>query len=126
MRLPGRLWFRTRVGGADWQVRCASSDVVCRIGERSCEAVTDPEKHVIYIPWDLCDNPSRLKLVVFHELFHSASSGPGECHRVCKLLGCTEDELHEREEDLCVHYTPFLVEALGNQWRLPKPPKRNG
>lgn len=126
MRHPGRLWFRTRIGGADWQVRFASYDVVQRLIGRNCEGGTDPNTHTILLPWTLCDTPSRLKLVVLHELIHASCSGPGECHRLCKLLRCSEEELEDLEEDLCVHLTPLLVEALGSYWKLPKPPKRRG
>ena len=92
MRLAGRLWFRTHIGGADWQVRFASYDVIKRIAERECEAVTDVVTHAIFLPWELADNHSRLKLALAHEYLHAACSMPGEVHRLCKLFGCTEDE----------------------------------
>jgi hypothetical protein len=95
---------------------------VCRLAERTAEACTDPVTHTVYVDDALCDNPSRLRIVTMHELLHVTNSGPGDIHRTCKLFGCTEEELDDREEDFCVHYAPLLVEVLGNQWKLPKPP----
>ncbi len=119
----GRLWFRDSCGGSEWEHRFVDEPTLEKVSGGSCEAVTDLVTNTVYYDRALMKNVPRLRVIVVHEMLHRALSVPGHHVVIAGLLGCDEDEIDPKEENLCQYLSPYLTEALGASWKLPRFPK---
>lgn len=128
MRLPGKLWFRSKVSGVEWQHRLVSQTVLDKLNDgETCYAVSKESHRACYY---LNSEPDdSLRLLVLHELFHLISMSPGESHTLYEIYGVTDktdsDVYHNREETAATLYSRVYAEAIGGFLKLPKPPRKS-
>lgn len=123
MRLPGRLWFKDRCAGIEWQHRLVDLPTLRRKADGAeCYAVSVEADRAVYYSRE--ENLDTLRLLYCHETHHRPSMVPGEVHALYKIYGTEDDDLYsDREESAAVYYGRVYYEALGPYLKLPRLPK---